>query len=99
MSGTSSSRKPCRVHNLASPPDIPLWCPLCSSSIGSSTDEEAFRRRKCCRNCEDDIVERNIVKWSEGWRPNSEEILAVVGKRNELETQRYYLQYRRSDGR
>ena len=99
MSGTSSSRSPYRVHNLASPPEVPMWCPLCSSSIGSSTDEEAFRRRKCCRNCEDDIVEKNIVRWNDGWRPAQEEVQAAVRKRNELETQRYYLLYRRSDGR
>jgi len=60
---------------------------------------ESYKRKGCCRACEDDIVEKNMMRWNEGWRPSAEDISIVIAERSEIETQRYYLLSRRFDGR
>ena len=99
MSSLSSHRGKHEIYNRASSPDTPMWCPICDSVMGNSTSVESYRRKGCCRSCEDDIVEKNMMKWNEGWRPTSEDVAIVIAQRSEIETQRYYLLSRRFDGR
>ena len=99
MSTLSNLRGKHPVYNRASPAEVPMWCPFCDSVIANSMSAESYKRRGCCRSCEDDIVERNMKKWNEGWRPSLEDISIVIAERSEIDTQRYYLHSRRIDGR
>jgi hypothetical protein len=86
------------VFNRATEPETPTWCPLCKCVMSSIVDAEAYARMKCCRSCETDIAELNMIAWKDGWRPDAEVVNKVIERRSELIRSLYYLKIGRSNG-
>jgi hypothetical protein len=42
--------------------------------MSNTLDLESHKDVECCRDCENDFVDKNRVKWLEGWRPSEGEI-------------------------
>ena len=89
MSSTFNRLSKISVIVDAEKPRSPLWCPICGEAMSSSIDVESFDRVSSCRLCEDEIVERNMAKWKEGWRPSIEEIQTVRNQRSQRLQERY----------
>jgi len=54
--------------------EAPFFCPVCEQVLSNTLDIESYHDVKCCRDCENDFVDKNRVKWLEGWRPSKNEI-------------------------
>lgn len=67
----------------------PMFCPICEYSLTNSLDIEAFDRVGCCRDCESDFAEQNLIEWKEGIRPSKERIEAKIKEREALALTRY----------
>ena len=89
MSSTFNRRTKISVMVDAEKPRAPLWCPICSEAMASSIDVESHDRVGTCRLCEDEVVERNMLKWKEGWRPNEADIQSVRNERSQRLQERY----------
>jgi hypothetical protein len=42
--------------------------------MSTTIDIESYKDCKCCRDCENDFVDKNREKWLNGWRPNKDEV-------------------------
>jgi hypothetical protein len=54
--------------------DSPFFCSVCDQIMSSTLDLESHKDVECCRDCENDFVDKDRVKWLEGWRPSEGEI-------------------------
>jgi len=54
--------------------DSPFFCPVCDHVMSTTIDIESYKDCKCCRDCENDFVDKNREKWLNGWRPNKDEV-------------------------
>lgn len=91
MSSTFNRRTKISVIVDAESPRVPLWCPICKEAMASSLDIESHDRVGACRLCEDEIVEKNMLKWQEGWRPSEDDIAAVRKQRSYSLQERYLI--------
>ena len=53
---------------------MPIFCPVCEFIMRSSMDEDSYRKFSCCDSCSTTWAYPNKKKWSEGWRPSSDEV-------------------------
>lgn len=49
---------------------VPLFCPVCKTSMKNAQDAQYYRKWDCCYECGTIHAEPNRKKWREGWRPD-----------------------------
>lgn len=54
--------------------DAPFFCPVCDQVMSSTLDLDSYDDCQCCRDCENDFVDKNRTEWLNGWRPDKNEI-------------------------
>jgi hypothetical protein len=69
----NSIRREVRIVGFLPPPEIPMFCPVCTSLVGGIIDELAYKRSSCCSDCEEKWADPNREKWISGWRPTIED--------------------------
>lgn len=69
--------------------DVPTFCPICSESMSDNLDSSAYLNVGCCRNCESDFAEKNLLLWKEGVRPSADDVESIVRQRKKLAFERY----------
>ena len=67
----------------------PMFCSICDCMLSNSIDTESFDRVGCCRDCESDFAELNLVEWKMGKRPSEEQIKMKIKEREALALARY----------
>jgi len=53
---------------------VPHDCPVCNFMLRDMQDVISYEEFKCCTDCQNQFVFRNLNAWLSGSRPSSEEI-------------------------
>lgn len=62
---------------------IPLFCSVCEFPMKTSDDFLSYKDYSCCHKCKIHLVSRDIEKWKNGWRPETQELKKYIDFRNE----------------
>ncbi len=54
--------------------ESPSFCPVCNFVMSSHDDFEYFEKFSCCSFCAMKFAQSRKKEWSEGWRPEKQEI-------------------------
>lgn len=61
---------------------VPAFCQLCGSVLQTLEDTMCSYKEGCCENCFIMFVQPNIALKGEDWKPNEEEKLAWLQKKD-----------------
>jgi len=53
----------------------PIFCPLCNYIMVGEFDKDSYKKFECCDSCATIWAYPNKEKWSQGWRPTTEEVM------------------------
>lgn len=63
---------------------VPLECPTCHLLMSDNRDSTSYLTFGCCDDCFMKVVQPNMEKWKNGWRPSKEDQKLIRKKRLEL---------------
>lgn len=86
---TFGLKKEAKFFNRSIRSGVPFFCPVCEYIISNNIDVESYERVECCRDCEVEFAELDLIGWKEGKRPSKEYIKLKIKDREALALNRY----------
>lgn len=59
---------------------VPMFCPVCDVIMKGSRSNRTFYDFGCCMDCHIEFVEGREQRWTDGWRPTSEQVAIFIGR-------------------